>query len=149
MNEKMPELKVPGKCRNCPNVLRAIEDINECNGEVDKGIMLAVSDDPEKMSEGLLAIAHKIGLEDENEPSAEQLAGDLRSLVSQKVEGLTAQADGIRTDVEAFALGCLGVLTMRGSRDGRRDVTVTICQSPRIDDGTQRESAIVTRSLRE
>lgn len=111
--------------------------------------MLAVSDDPEKMSEDLLAMAHGLGFADSDNLSAEDLSVAVRSLVSQEVENLTAQANNIRTDVEAFALGCLGSLTMRGSKDGRRMTTVTVCQSPRIPDGTQEEPVIVTRSLPE
>lgn len=151
MNEKTPELIVPDRCRMwCPNVLKACEDIDENNRKVDEGIMVAVSDDPERASETLLSeISRRAGTEDINMRTADELAEALRLILSQGAEELEAQTGDIRTDIEAFALGCLGAFTLSGSKDGRRDVTVTVCQSPCIEDGTQSEIAIVTRSLRE
>jgi 1,6-anhydro-N-acetylmuramate kinase len=149
MNEMMPELKVPDRCRTCPNVLKAREDMDKNSKEVDERIMVAVSDDPERASETLLKMTRGADGEDASTQTAGELAEALRFLLSHDVEELEAQTGDMRRDVEAFALGCLGAFTLRDSRDGRRDVAVTICQSPRIDDGTQRESAIVTQYLRQ
>lgn len=140
---------IPEKCANCPNITLRREDIDEHNRQIDDIISQATSDVPEGFAEFAISVYHD--LKDPSEPDesapVEQVASIIREMQGEKMEELTDHVRELEQQIASFAKDCLGTLRLRGSRDGRRQVTVGVCMSPSLADGDGTEPATVTRKL--
>lgn len=64
------------------------------------------------------------------------IAHQVRQTMGETKDKLSPKIDELRGTMAKLASGCKGPLELSGSKDGRREITVTVCASPEATSAT-------------